>query len=124
MTRNSVQPRYRILVKGYGFLSFAKNMGKNIGRNISKKLSGRYSQKRLDHAKQSATTVFKTASKGTIQKTAEATGDLIGNKITNKITRGSKNSETVTNEPDKEIRKERYISPEKRQEIIDALRLK
>ena len=27
----SVQPRDRIFVKGYGFLSFAKNMGKNIG---------------------------------------------------------------------------------------------
>ena len=29
----SVQLRDRILVKGYGFLSFAKNMGKNIGKN-------------------------------------------------------------------------------------------
>ena len=33
-------------------------------------------------------------------------------------------SETVTNEHDKEIRKERFISSEKRQEIIDELRLK
>ena len=29
--RYSVQPRDRIFVKGYGFLSFAKNVGKNIG---------------------------------------------------------------------------------------------
>ena len=36
MMRYSVQPRNRIFVKGYGFLSFAKNMGKNIGKNISK----------------------------------------------------------------------------------------
>ena len=43
MTRYSVQPRDRIFVKGYGFLSFAKNMGKNIGKNISKNLSGKYS---------------------------------------------------------------------------------
>ena len=28
----SVQPRDRIFVKGYGFLSFAKNMGKNISK--------------------------------------------------------------------------------------------
>ena len=35
MTRYSGQPRDRILVKGYGFLSFPKNMGKNIIRNIS-----------------------------------------------------------------------------------------
>ena len=34
------------------------------------------------------------------------------------------NSETVSNENDQEIPKERYISPEKRQEIIDDLRLK
>ena len=47
MTRYSVQPRDRILVKGYGFLSLAKNMGTNIGKNVSKNFSGKYSQKRL-----------------------------------------------------------------------------
>ena len=30
MTSYSVQPRDRIIVKGYGFLYFAKNMGKNV----------------------------------------------------------------------------------------------
>ena len=30
--RYSVQPRDRIFVKGYGFLSSAKNMDKNIGK--------------------------------------------------------------------------------------------
>ena len=54
-----------------------------------------------------------------IQKTAEATGDLIGNKITNRITKVSEssqqdNSETVTNEHDKKIPKERNISLEER----------
>ena len=29
MTRYSLQTRARMFVKGYGFLSFAKNMGKN-----------------------------------------------------------------------------------------------
>ena len=94
MTTYSVQSRDRIFVKGYGFLPFAKNM-------------------------------------------SEATGDLIGNKIAvavaksydGKITKVSKNSqqhnsETVTNEHDKEIPKERHISPEKRKEIIDDSRLK
>ena len=33
------------------------------------------------------------------------------------------NLETITNEHDKEISKERYISPEKRAKIIDDLRL-
>ena len=97
MTRYSVYPRDRIFVKGYGFLSFVKNMGKNIGKNISKNLSGKYTpgmlamcQKLLDHAKQSATDTYKTASKRVIQKTVEATGNLIGNKISNKIIKASK----------------------------------
>ena len=38
--RYSVQPRYRLFAKVYGFLSFGKNMDKNIGKNISKHLSG------------------------------------------------------------------------------------
>ena len=49
---------------------------------------------------------------------------MIGNKIITKITKVSKNVETVTNDYDKEIPKERYMSAEKRQEIIDDLRLK
>ena len=57
-------------------------------------------------------------------KTAEATGDLIDNKIASKITKVSKNSETVTNEHEKEIPKERYTSPCERQEVIDKMRLK
>ena len=32
----SVQPRNRIFLKGYGYLSFAKNMGKNLDKKISK----------------------------------------------------------------------------------------
>ena len=31
----SVQPGDQIFVKGYGFWSFAKNMGKNISKNVS-----------------------------------------------------------------------------------------
>ena len=79
MKRYSVQPRDRIFVKGYGFLSFAKNIGKNIGKNISKNLSGKYSQKLFVRAKKSATDAFKTGSKTAIQKTTEAIGDLIEN---------------------------------------------
>ena len=116
-------------VRGYGFLSFPKNIGKSIGKNISKGFSGKYGQNLLDHAKRSATDALKTSLKRVIQKTAETTGNLIGNKIANKITKVSKNLqqsyfETVTNENGKEIPKERYILPEKRQEIIDDLRLK
>ena len=41
--RYSTEPRDRIHVKGYGFLSFAKNLGKNL-RN-------KYGQKLFDNAK-------------------------------------------------------------------------
>ena len=67
MTRFSVQPRDRILIKNYGFLSFARNMGRNIGENIIKNLSSKYNQKLLDHAKQSARDALKTVSKKAIQ---------------------------------------------------------
>ena len=69
-------------MKGYGFLSFTKNLGKG--------LSNKYGQKLFDSAKKSTTDTIKTASKRSIQKTAEATGDLIGNKNAGKITKASK----------------------------------
>ena len=87
--RYSIEPRDRIYVKGYGFLSFAKNM--------SKSLSNKYGQKLLDSAKKSATDAIKTVSKRAIQKTAEATGDLMGNKIADKITSVSKKKELPNN---------------------------
>ena len=119
--RYSIEPRDRIYVKGYGFLSFAKNMGKS--------LSNKYGQKRLDSAKKSTTDAIKTASKRAIQETAEATGDLTGNKITDKTTSVSKkpsnNSNNNNNDEDLELttHKKRYISPEERQQIISELRL-
>ena len=84
--RYSIEPRDRIYVKRYGFLSFAKNMGKS--------LSNKYGQKLLDSAKKSTTNAIKTASKRAIQKTAEATADLIVNKIADKIIKVSKKKST------------------------------
>ena len=125
MTRYLVQPRDRIFVKGYRFLSFAKNMGRNVRKNISKNLSSKYSQKLLDCAKKSATDALKTASKRAIQKTAEATGDLIVNKIVDKITRVSKTSpHNNSTKNEGEILRVRYISPELRHKFIDNIRLK
>ena len=124
--RYSIEPRGRIYVKGYGFLSFAKNMGKS--------LSNKYGQKLLDSAKKSTTDAIKTASKRAIQKTAEATGDLIGNKIADRITsvstklhskKLSNNNNNNNNNEYVELttHKKRYISPEERQQIINELRL-
>ena len=124
MIRYSIQPRNRIFVKGYGFLSFAIDMVKNISKNFSSK----YSQKRLHHAEKSTTDLINTASKSAI-----ASGDLICNKISNKISKFSRsspqnNSETITNKTenvraDREIPEKRYISLEKRQRSIDDLKL-
>ena len=78
-------------------------MRKNVDKNISINLNGKYSQKLLDHAETSATDA----------------SDLIGNKIAYKITKVSNNwqqnnSGTVTNDNDKEMSKERYITPQER----------
>ena len=117
--RYSIEPGDRVYVKGYGFLSFAKNMGKN--------LSHKYGQKVLDSVKKFKKDAVKTTSKRAIQKTAEATGHLISNKIADKITSVSIKStkELPDNETAENVKrathKERYISPEERQQIIDEL---
>ena len=121
--RYSIEPRYRTYIKGYGFLSFAKNMGKG--------LSNKYGQKLVDSAKKSTADTIKKASKRAIQKTAGATGDLIGNKIADKIASVStklllkKPSNNNNNDEDVELTtdKKRYISPEEREQIINELRL-
>ena len=98
--RYSIEPGDRIYVKGYRFLSFAKNMRKS--------LSNKYGPKFLDNAKKSTTDAIKIASKRAIQKTAEATGDLIGNKIADKITSISKKPATELHNND-ETKKEEDV---------------
>ena len=53
--RYSTEPTDQILLKGYGFLSFTKNIGKK-----SRNLSTKYSQKLLDHGEQSVTDALKS----------------------------------------------------------------
>ena len=113
--RYSIEPRDRVYVKRYGFMSFARSM------------SNKYGKKLVDKARKSATDAIKTASTRAIQKTVEATGDLVGNKIAEKRTSVSKKStkKLPTIEEDAELitPKKRYISSEERQQIIDELRL-
>ena len=61
--RYSIEPRQRRRVKGYGFLSFARNIG-TYATKVAKEISNKYGQ-----------------------KTAEATGDLVGYKFSEKITK-------------------------------------
>ena len=116
--RYSIELKNRVYVKGYGLLSFAKN------------LSNKYSQKLIGTAKKSTRDALKTASKRAIQKTVGATGDLIDNKIADKITNVSKkpvkklhNNDNETKDTELTTNKKRYISPKERQQIIDELRL-
>ena len=105
--RYSTEPRYKKYVKGFGFLSFARKFGDKYGKRL------------MDTATKTGIDAAKTASKRVVHKTAEATADLIGNKIADKITSLSK---TKSKEKEHE-RQETYIPPEKRQQIIDDLRL-
>ena len=105
--RYSAEPKFRKYVKGYGFLSFARKFG------------DRYGKKLWDTATKAGIDEAKTASKRVIQKTAEATGDLIGNKIADQIISTCKSKEKGETKKVEEI----YIPPEKRQQIIDDLKL-
>ena len=77
--RYSIELKDRIYVKGYGYLSFAKNMGKSF--------SNKYGQKH--HI------VLKNAMNGCNEDCFKksnlwwATGDLIGNKIADKSSKSS-----------------------------------
>ena len=64
---HSIELRDRIYVKGYGFLSFAKNIGTHATK-VAKNMTNKYSQKLLDSAKKPTTDAIKTASKRTIKK--------------------------------------------------------
>ena len=50
----SIEPRDGIGVKGYGFLSFTKNIGTHATK-VTKNMTNKYSQKPLDSTKKSTT---------------------------------------------------------------------
>ena len=79
--RYSTEPKFRKYVKGYRFLSIARNFGDKYGKKL------------MDTATKTGIEAAKTASKRVVQKTAETTGDLIGNKIADKITSVGKSNE-------------------------------
>ena len=83
-------------IKGYRFLSLAKDMVTHAVK-VAKNLYNKYGQKLVDTAKKSATDALKIASKRAIQETADATVDLVGNKIADKITSYSKKISRLLN---------------------------
>ena len=76
----------------------------------------------MDTATETGINAAKTASKRVVQKTTQATGDLILNQIADKITSVGKSKNKETKDETNEV-EEIYIPPEKRQQIIDDLRL-
>ena len=119
--RHSLEPEYRKYVKGYGFLSFARNFGDKYGKSI---INSKNVKKLMDGATKTSKDFAKIAGKKLIHKSAEATGDLVGNKIADKITsigkpRSKKTDETNIMEETQAI----HIPPEKRKQIIKDLKL-
>ena len=111
--RYSLEPSYRKYVKGYGFISFAKNLGNKYGKNL------------IDNAAKTGKDFAKTAGKRVVKKSSEATGDLIGNKIADKITSMGKprSKKQKDDENIMEETQEIFIPPEKRKQIINDLTL-
>ena len=80
----------------------------------------------MDTATKTGIDAAKTTSKRVVQKTAEGTGDLIRNKIADKITSVGKSKKKRKKKDEiNEMNgtEEIYIPPEKRQQIINVLRL-
>ena len=72
--RYSIEPKNKIYVKKYVFLSFAKNVSKN--------LSNIHDQELLEKSQEIYNRCNKNCYKKSNSKKAEANGDLMGNKIT------------------------------------------
>ena len=127
----SKDDQIRKYVKGYGFMSFAKNFGSKYGKKFlnngisaSKRIkdtASKFNQSKYGKIlKNLGTELGKIAGKKILTKSAEAAGDLIGSKLVDKIT-----SLKVKDKPQKIIEKveEIIIQPDQRQKLLDDLRL-
>ena len=105
--RYSTQLKFRKYFKEYGFLSFARKFGDKYGKKV------------MDTATKTGMDAARIASKKVVRRTAEATGDLIANKRADKITSLGKTKSKEKENEEQGI----YMPPEKKQQIIDDLRL-
>lgn len=105
MARYFIELRTREYVKGYGFLSFRRN------------ICNKYSKSFLDTAMNTRLKDTKTVSKKWVHKTAVTTAKLIGNKTTVKIVK-------LNPTPDKNSRNfgEIIIQPEKKTRSIKQIK--
>ena len=107
--RYSTESRGRKYVKGYGFLSFTRNLA-------SSQAAKKARDALLKQGKEAATKATKRA----VNKAAEATGDLVGQKIADKIVKKAapqqKSVETV-------VTQAKEFTPEQRAQILKELSL-
>ena len=85
MMRHSIERRDRIYVKGYGFLSFAKNIRKTPAKGWEASMGKRFLMQQICRQQMLLRLTLKRA----IQKIVEATVDLVGNKIAEKIAKNT-----------------------------------
>ena len=121
--RHSLEPEYRKYVKGYGFLSFARNFGDKYGKKLMNtaiktgtNFNSKYGKKLTDTATKTGKDFATIAGKKIVHKSAEATGDLISNKIAE--TKKEKDETNIMEET-----QEIDIPPEKRKQITKDLKL-
>ena len=105
MTHCSIEPKTIKKVKGYGFLSFVRNLFNKYGKHL------------LHTAAKTGLDPLKTASKKLVHKTAETTGKSLRNKIDDKIA----NQKPLTEANSRDI--EEIVTPsEKKEETLNELR--
>ena len=139
--RHSLEPEYIKYVKGYEFLSFARNFGDKYGKKLMNtaiktgtNFNSKYGKKLADTAIKTGKDFATIAGKKMIHKSAEATGDLTGNKIADKITSIDRSKELGPAVKPKSIKEndetnimeetqEIYIPLEKRKQIVKNLKL-
>ena len=103
--RHSLEPEYRKYVKGYGFLSFARNFGNKYGKKLintaiktGTNFNSKYGKNFTDTAIKTGKDFATIAGKKIVHKSAEATGDLVGNKIADKINSMGRSKEVRSKE--------------------------
>ena len=111
-------------------MSFARNIGNKYGKkrfdkslDVGKSMEKNMVKKILDNSLSAGKDFAKIAGKKVLTKSAETTGDLIGNKIADRITKSARNKEQKEDDRIMEEAQEIIIHPEKREQIIEDLKL-
>ena len=88
----SIEPRERRYIKGYGFLSFARNFGNKYGKKLMNttiktgtNFNSKYGKKLTDTAIKTGKDFATIAGKKNSSKKCRSNWNLIGNKIVDKI---------------------------------------